>query len=82
LESYETGRFVADDKLRQLFNVASFQMEDLPKLIRPLLNAVPPLELEHTVRLSGTPQVVNQSHSIFFFFFFFFSFIFFFRKKK
>jgi hypothetical protein len=52
----ETGRLVADDVLRGLFNVASFHLEELPKLIRPMLNSVPPLEFDHLIRVSGAPQ--------------------------
>ncbi len=54
--SGDGGSLVADDALRNLFHVESFQLEELPKLIRPLLNPVPPLQIEHLVKMSGTPQ--------------------------
>lgn len=47
-----------DASLKRLFgeDVETVELEALPTRIRPLLAPAPPLEVEHTVRVSGAPE--------------------------
>lgn len=47
---------MADAPLAAVLGTAAFQLEDLPRLLKPLLHPAPPIELEHHVRLTGGPH--------------------------